>query len=232
MVLEDSVAVPAVSTRALWQNGDTLVVSLQVSGVPYLEAFGFRIESDYEVQLAHASCAGATVGFTNFSFSGFPSAALAGGYSLTGVDAHTSVEFLRLWLVPGRNQVIYIDGFVDDLDGAARLPIVWDGTPTPVIDAAPSSLALGQNHPNPFNPQTAIPYTLPNGSAPVHVRLSIHDVAGKVVRTLVDEAQAGGPREVVWDGRDDRGGPVSSGVYFYVLAAGGERRTRKLVLLK
>jgi flagellar hook assembly protein FlgD len=52
------------------------------------------------------------------------------------------------------------------------------------------------------------------------------------VRTLVDEAQAGGTRSVVWNGRDDNGNAVSSGVYFYVLDAGKERLTRKLVLLK
>jgi flagellar hook assembly protein FlgD len=64
------------------------------------------------------------------------------------------------------------------------------------------------------------------------VRLWILDVAGRIVRTLVDETQGAGPHEAIWDGKDDRGGPVSSGVYFYVLDADGDRRTRKLVLLK
>lgn len=103
-------------------------------------------------------------------------------------------------------------------------------SPVATVTTPAIELALGQNHPNPFNPQTTIPYTLPAGAT--HVRLAIMDVAGKRVRTLVDETQSGGTKEVIWDGRDDRGGAVSSGVYFYVLDAGNRRLTRKLVLLK
>jgi hypothetical protein len=106
-----------------------------------------------------------------------------------------------------------------------RSPVVTVTTPQ-------ATLTLGQNHPNPFNPVTVIPYTLPNGSSAVRVRLSILDVSGRLVRTLVDEDQTGGAREVVWQGADDRGNPVSSGVYFYVLDVGKQRLTRKLVLLK
>jgi hypothetical protein len=91
------------------------------------------------------------------------------------------------------------------------------------------TLALHQNIPNPFNPQTTIRYDLP---APAHIRLAIFDVSGRLVRTLVDEQQAPGSREVIWTGRDDRGAAVSSGVYFYVLDVGKQRLTRKLVLLK
>ena len=109
--------------------------------------------------------------------------------------------------------------------GAFRSPVATVTTPTRL-------LVLGQNHPNPFNPQTTIPYELPNTAQAVHARLVILDTAGRVVRTLIDEDQSGGLREAVWDGRNDVGSTVSSGVYFYVLDAGGERRTRKLVLLK
>ncbi len=77
-----------------------------------------------------------------------------------------------------------------------------------------------------------IPYTLPGGATTARVRLLVMDVSGKLVRTLVDEPQAGGLHEAVWDGRDDRGGPVSSGIYFCVLDADGQRNTRKMVLLK
>jgi flagellar hook assembly protein FlgD len=64
------------------------------------------------------------------------------------------------------------------------------------------------------------------------VRLLIVNVSGGLVRTLVDETQSAGSRSVVWNGRDDDGGAVSSGVYFYVLDAGKQRLTKKLVLLK
>jgi len=100
------------------------------------------------------------------------------------------------------------------------------------VTVAAQALVLHQNHPNPFNPQTTIRYDLPAGGAPVRVRLWVLDLAGRVVRTLVDETQGGGARSVIWEGRDDRGEAVSSGVYFYVLDVDGERLTRKLVLLK
>jgi hypothetical protein len=95
-----------------------------------------------------------------------------------------------------------------------------------------AGMTLGQNHPNPFNPQTSIPYTLPGGSQTSHVRLFILDVSGGIVRRLVNESQAGGAHTALWNGDDDRGTPVSSGVYFYVLDVEGRRLTKKLVLLK
>jgi hypothetical protein len=94
------------------------------------------------------------------------------------------------------------------------------------------TLTLHQNQPNPFNPQTTIRYDLPSGGSAIHVRLLIVDLSGRRVRTLVNEDQAGGAQSAVWNGRDDAGNPVASGVYFYVLDAGKQRLTRKLVLLK
>jgi hypothetical protein len=95
-----------------------------------------------------------------------------------------------------------------------------------------SELSLGVNHPNPFNPQTTIPYTIPAGSAPMRVRLAVYDTSGRLVRVLVDENQAGGTRNVIWHGDGSDGKTVTSGVYFSVLQVGNERRTRKMVLLK
>jgi flagellar hook assembly protein FlgD len=64
------------------------------------------------------------------------------------------------------------------------------------------------------------------------VRLFIMDAAGRLIRTVVNEEMPGGSHAVEWNGRDERGSAVSSGVYFYVLDVGKERRTRKMVLLK
>lgn len=105
-------------------------------------------------------------------------------------------------------------------------------SPVATVTLAELGFTLYQNQPNPFNPQTTIRYDIPAGSKSMRVRLLILDIAGRVIRTLVDENMAGGSREAIWDGRDDRGSTVSSGVYFYVLDAGKDRQTRKLVLLK
>ncbi|MEJ2722254.1 MAG: FlgD immunoglobulin-like domain containing protein, partial [bacterium] len=92
-----------------------------------------------------------------------------------------------------------------------------------------SELSLDQNHPNPFNPSTAISFTLPRREK---TNLSIYDVEGKLVTTLVDETLDAGLNEVIWYGKDARGNPASAGVYFYRLSAGRRTLTKKMVLLK
>jgi hypothetical protein len=100
---------------------------------------------------------------------------------------------------------------------------------TDVPPAVPEVYALHQNVPNPFNPVTTIAYDLPKACT---VSLRIYDVKGELVRALVDERQDIGMKQVVWDGRDNRGHAVASGVYFYRLAAGSFAGTRKMVLLR
>jgi len=91
------------------------------------------------------------------------------------------------------------------------------------------SVSLGQNSPNPFNPTTTISFTLPEREL---VTLSSYDAAGKLVRTLVNEVRAYGKNQVTWDGRDNAGVAVGSGVYFYRLAAGKFSESKKMVMLK
>jgi hypothetical protein len=91
------------------------------------------------------------------------------------------------------------------------------------------TLAHYQNHPNPFNPATTISFTLPERA---RVELFIFDLEGKLVRTLVDNTMSGGFKEIVWNGTDSRGDPVSSGVYFCRLKVGKDVSTKKMILLK
>jgi hypothetical protein len=91
------------------------------------------------------------------------------------------------------------------------------------------SLTLHQNYPNPFNPSTAISFTLP-GEA--RTRLSIFNVEGRLLRTLIDETIPAGLKRVEWDGKDRRGDQVRSGIYFCRLEAGKQVLTRKMVLIK
>lgn len=94
----------------------------------------------------------------------------------------------------------------------------------------PKRLALYGNVPNPFNPQTVIRYDVPPGGA--SLKLVVYDTAGRRVRTLVEGFVAAGQRHVTWDGRNDSGQSVATGVYFYRMTSGGFVRTRKMVLLK
>jgi len=100
-----------------------------------------------------------------------------------------------------------------------------------VETALPRSPWLGANYPNPFNPETRIPFSLPQGSR-VWVRLSIYNLSGQRVRQLVDGARAPGQYQVRWDGRSDAGERVGSGVYLYRLEAGDAAFTRRMTLVK
>ena len=94
----------------------------------------------------------------------------------------------------------------------------------------PAAARLHQNAPNPFNPRTTIRYDLPVDAG--RVRLRLYDAAGRLVRTLVDGPQGAGAQSVVWNGRDDGGRPVATGVYFCELVTPDRRFTRKMTLLR
>ena len=97
------------------------------------------------------------------------------------------------------------------------------------VAALPSSFALEQNYPNPFNSGTVIDYALP---ASLPVELALFNLAGQRVATLVQGVRAAGTYSVHWDGRDNGGWELASGVYFYTLRTGARLQTRKLVLVR
>ncbi|MCD4690424.1 hypothetical protein K8S17_03085 [bacterium] len=114
------------------------------------------------------------------------------------------------------------------IDLAFRLNMDY-GTDVP-DDIVPDRHSLRQNVPNPFNPMTTIAYEVPAGGG--HVTIEIVDVAGRVVRTLVDGPEAEGVRSVVWDGTDANGDQMATGVYFYRMTADEVESVRKMMLLK
>jgi hypothetical protein len=94
----------------------------------------------------------------------------------------------------------------------------------------PVSFALHQNYPNPFNPSTTLLYDLDAAS---HVTLEVFNVLGQKVQTLVDDYKEAGYHSVQWDGVDESGAPVATGVYFYRVNAGDNKvETKKMMLLK
>jgi DNA-binding beta-propeller fold protein YncE len=92
-----------------------------------------------------------------------------------------------------------------------------------------AQFALRQNAPNPFNPATRIAFTIPEAC---RVQLFIYDAAGRQIKALVDRRLQADHYEVLWDGTNNRGTRVASGVYFYRLEAGRHAATRKMVLLR
>jgi hypothetical protein len=99
--------------------------------------------------------------------------------------------------------------------------VAFSNTAAPAI---PKAYALTQNYPNPFNPSTEISFDLPQAS---HVNLTIYNVLGQKVQTLVDEQREAGSYTVTWDAS-----PYSSGVYFYRISADNFSNTKKMLMLK
>jgi hypothetical protein len=95
--------------------------------------------------------------------------------------------------------------------------------------AIPDVYALHQNYPNPFNPITRINYDLPEDAL---VNITIYDMMGRQVKTLINSEQTAGYRTIRWNGTNYLGQTVSAGLYMYVIQAGAYRKTRKMVLLK
>jgi hypothetical protein len=93
----------------------------------------------------------------------------------------------------------------------------------------PKAFALEQNYPNPFNPITTIKFALPEPSS---VRLEIYNLLGQRVTTLIDKELPAGDYSAVWEGTDDIGQPVASGMYLYKIEAGKYKASKKMMLLK
>ena len=96
-------------------------------------------------------------------------------------------------------------------------------------EALPKHFVLEQNYPNPFNPATAIRYSLPVAS---EVTLTIYDLVGRKVLTLVKTVQLPGEHEAVWEGKNAAGAEVSSGIYIYQLRASDFIERRKMLLIR
>jgi Tol biopolymer transport system component/N-acetylneuraminic acid mutarotase len=110
-------------------------------------------------------------------------------------------------------------------DGNLAVVLSSDATTT----ALPSHFALLGNYPNPFNPTTHLSYQLPGSTL---VKLAIYDLLGQQVRVLVEGTQPAGYYQVLWDGRNEQGQPVASGIYIYRLESQGQAVHRRLLLLK
>jgi hypothetical protein len=116
--------------------------------------------------------------------------------------------------------------------GGAPAAAPWTAEPAGTGEeetAAPLAFGLDQNYPNPFNPSTTIRFSLPEARP---VRLEVFDELGRTIRTLVSDQRPAGSHVTVWDGRNDQGVAVGSGVYFYRLTAGEFTQLRSLLLLK
>ena len=126
-----------------------------------------------------------------------------------------------------------IQEWIQDL-GAFEIDQSWPDVPpcenlSVDISTVLNSFNLHQNYPNPFNPVTTFRYDLYEDS---FVKITVYDMIGRVVKTMVNSQQNSGFKSVQWNATNDKGAPVSAGLYLYTIQAGEFRQTKKMVLLK
>ena len=171
-------------------------------------------------------------------------------------DHDTDIKYLvnlpGLEVIDGRDGALLHIGILD-IDGGAVIPagthqlFALGGNPQIVtalgsdmkhrevaltaVDPGilPDQFALFQNYPNPFNPSTEIRFNVP---VPTHIELSVYNVIGQQIKTLVNEHRIAGEHTVIWDGTDNRGQEVATGIYLYRLNAENWSASRKMLLLK
>jgi hypothetical protein len=140
---------------------------------------------------------------------------------IRGVGSH---EFIDHTVVPGQTYAYRLEAV--DVSGGTQ---VFDLGSVTVGNAPPQRLVLHQASPNPLKPSARLAFDLPHAG---YATLRIYDAGGRLVRILVDGMLEANAHSVVWDGRDDRGQRLGSGVYFYRLHAGDRTLSRKLVLVE
>jgi len=115
-----------------------------------------------------------------------------------------------------------------------RKDVAWQFESTE-ISLSPKMLILSQNYPNPFNKITTIIYKIPQHTTPspeIHVKLFIYDILGNRIRALVNKMQQPGTYRTYWDGKDQQGNEIASGIYLYELKAGYQRQVKKLLYIR
>lgn len=221
-----------------WQEADTVHVSGAVAGIDIgvvpIGSSGVATLSG-TVQSQGEAVAGVTVLATDEAgnVAGYAITDASGAYSITGVPAgQITVLADREGYSAGQASVT-----VGPSDFSASANFTLDPMPLTSVGGGvagvPLQFALDQNYPNPFNPSTRIAFSIPSMST---VHLTVYNVLGQEVATLINNVLPAGQYQAVWAGKDNAGRSVSSGVYFYRLDAvganGGLSSTRKLVLLK
>jgi len=137
-------------------------------------------------------------------------------------------------LGPGDAVVITVAGALKDgslFGGTDTIRVIEDGEGEVKADQqiTQAKFGLSQNYPNPFNPETTIEYDIEKDC---DVTLKIYNLAGQLVKTLVNEYQTSGHYTIIWYGDTDAGGEIASGVYFYRIKAGDKAAIKKMVVLK
>lgn len=212
-----------------WKQEKTFTIPVTLADASDLAALGLVFNYDSEkIKIVNVSATELSAGCT-FAYNdeaGKIKVAFAGAEPINreGVIANITCEVLQSLDNPA-DLLSLTDAVVNEGSGS----FVIQNRVNSSLNSIPVEFSLSQAYPNPFNPQTMIQYQLPQKS---NVALKIYNLYGQEVRTLVQGEKEAGSYEVHWNGRDDLGQRVSSGIYIYRIQAGEFMQSRKLTLLK
>lgn len=231
---------------AQFTGGQLFRIDPATGNATLIGATGLNLLSGLAINPVDGSLWGAPVGRNVYKINKATAAATLAGNS--GFSRLAEIEFDaegKLFGLSGFGQTTVSDFLQLDpttaqgtLIGSTGVPAVFSlvmsgAVPSAVAARAsagvPREHALHQNHPNPFNPSTRIAYDLPK---PANVSLKIFDLAGQEIRTLVHGKQSAGAQSIYWDGRNEAGSLVSTGVYVYQLRTDDFVRSRKMLFLR
>jgi hypothetical protein len=144
--------------------------------------------------------------------------------------ANRTEQYIRLHVTQWNNQHGRLNEF-EVCGSSTAAPSLSKDSPqeTALTANMPEQFQLHQNYPNPFNPSTQIAFSVKEVG---EVQLSVYNINGQVVRTLVSGQMNPGHHTITWNGRDNAGNVVPSGLYFYKLRANGYEQTRKMTMTK
>jgi len=154
-----------------------------------------------------------------------------------GVDPVTAIgDTLVFRMIWDKHAHFWLSEYTSDMFGGSletsRIWVPWF-KPTPVeryeTTNTPKNYRLLQNYPNPFNPSTTIEFQLPQSS---FVTLAVYNVRGQLIRTIVKQKMPAGSHSIIWDGKNESGERVGSGVYVYRIQAGDFQKTKKMLLIR
>ena len=192
---------------------------------------------DSETELVQDSLYNVTVLYDGSDYEIYINGELDAFTTFSGQILTTNIDLMMGQVLPGNNQYNF-SGVLDDIriynyaisySDINSLYDISTGIEDNLNTEVPLTYELTQNYPNPFNSQTNIRYII---KSPGRVILEIYDALGTRVKTLYNNFRPGGSFNAVWDGKDDQGRSVSSGVYFYRLNAGEFIQAKKMLLLK
>jgi hypothetical protein len=151
-----------------------------------------------------------------------------GEFVFLGTAPSDDMHYLDTDVVPNTHYSYVVSAMYDIGESAMSEPAEIDFVNVDEI-GLPTEFALHQNYPNPFNPVTSVRYDLPEAG---QVKLTVYNILGQKIVTLVDEVQNAGYHSVIWSGLDAAGSPISSGIYMYRMETDGFTDVKKMMFLK